>query len=141
MTELLGVGGGETADCANGAKRHEQIIFEEDATIEVRRLNETEIMRDWLSSTEEQLRQRDDSIRSLNAQLNAYAALVLPSEQIAAELRSQWPEIEEVTLARADKSVILLITTSNAISSADLERIHNWLVVRLQTPEIEVIVK
>ena len=121
--------------------RHEQIIFEEDATIEVRRLNETEIMRDWLSSTEEQLRQRDDSIRSLNAQLNVYAALVLPSEQIAAELRSQWPEIEEVTLARADKSVILLITTSNAISSADLERIHNWLVVRLQTPEIEVIVK
>ena len=121
--------------------RHEQIIFEEDATIEVRRLNETEIMRDWLSSTEEQLRQRDDSIRSLNAQLNAYAALVLPSEQIAAELRSQWPEIKDVTLARSDESVILLLTTSDALQSTDLERIHNWLSVRLQTPKIEVIVR
>ena len=121
--------------------RHEQIVFEEDATIEVRRLNETEIMRDWLSSTEEQLRQRDDSIRSLNAQLNAYAALVLPSEQIAAELRSQWPEITDVTLARSDESVILLLTTSDAIPSTDLERIHNWLAVRLQTPEVEVIVR
>lgn len=121
--------------------RHEQIIFEEDATIEIRRLNETEIMKDWLSATEEQLRQRDDSIRSLNAQLDAYAALVLPSEQIAAELRSQWPEINDVTLARADESIILLLTTAKTISHTDLERIHNWLSVRLQTPKVEVIVR
>ena len=121
--------------------RHEQIIFEEDATIEVRRLNETEIMRDWLSSTEEQLRQRDDSIRSLNTQLDAFIAQILPSGQIAAELKSQWPEIKEVTLARSDKSVILLLTMSDAISSTDLERIHNWLSVRLRTANVEVIVR
>ena len=127
--------------------RHEQIIFIEDATIEVRRLNETEIMKDWLSSTEEQLRQRDDSIRSLNAQLDAYAALTLPSEQIAAELRSQWPEIEDVTLARADKEVILIISVhpqkknKPALQAQEIERIHNWLSVRLQTPKVEVIVR
>ena len=127
--------------------RHEQIIFVEDATIEVRRLNETEIMKDWLSSTEEQLRQRDDSIRSLNAQLDAYAALTLPSEQIAAELRSQWPEIEDVTLARADKEVILIISVhpqkknKPALQAQEIERIHNWLSVRLQTPKVEVIVR
>ena len=121
--------------------RHEQIIFMEDATIEVRRLNETEIMKDWLSSMEEQLRQRDDSIRALNAQLNAYAALQLPSAQIAAELRSQWPEIKEVTLARSDEAIILLLTTSQMIPPAGLERIHNWLSVRLQTSQVEVIVR
>ena len=127
--------------------RHEQIIFMEDATIEVRRLNETEIMKDWLSSTEEQLRQREDSIRSLNAQLDAYAALTLPSEQIAAELRSQWPEIEDVTLARADKEVILIISVhpqkknKPALQAQEIERIHNWLSVRLQTPKVEVIVR
>ena len=127
--------------------RHEQIIFIEDATIEVRRLNETEIMKDWLSSTEEQLRQRDDSIRSLNAQLDAYAALTLPSEQIAAELRSQWPEIEDITLARADKEVILIISVhpqkknKPALQAQEIERIHNWLSVRLQTPKVEVIVR
>ena len=121
--------------------RHEQIIFQEDATIEVRRLNETEIMRDWLSSTEEQLRQRDDSIRSLNAQLDAYAALVLPSEQIAAELQSQWPEIKDVTLARSDESIILLLTSSDTLQSTDIERIHNWLSVRLQASQVEVIVR
>ena len=123
------------------AIRHEQIIFIEDATIEVRRLNETEIMKDWLSSTEAQLRQRDDSIRSLNAQLDAYAALTLPTKQISAELRSQWPEIKDVTLARSDSSVILLITTSKKLHQEDIKRIRNWLSVRLQTPKVEVIVR
>ena len=121
---------------------HDQIIFREDATIEVRRLNETEIMKDWLSSTEEQLRQRDDSIRALNTRLNAYEALVLPSEQIAAELRSQWPEITDVTLARADSSIILLLSTPSVeLPAEDTQRIQNWLSVRLQTPKVEVIVR
>ena len=121
--------------------RHEQIIFQEDATIEVRRLNETEIMRDWLSSTEAQLRQRDDSIRSLLHRLEAFEALQLPSAQITNELQSQWPEITEVTLARADSSVILLLTTADKLQPTDLQRIHNWLSVRLQIPEVEVIVR
>ena len=121
--------------------RHEQIIFHEDATIEIRRLDETEIMKDWLSSTEKQLRQRDDSIRSLNAQLDAYAALTLPTKQITAELRSQWPEIKDVTLARSDSSIILLLTTSKKLHQEDIKRIHDWLSVRLQTPKVEVIVR
>ncbi|MBR4432349.1 MAG: TIGR00341 family protein [Paludibacteraceae bacterium] len=121
--------------------RHEQIIFHEDATIEIRRLDETEIMKDWLSSTEKQLRQRDDSIHSLNAQLDAYAALTLPTKQITAELRSQWPEIKDVTLARSDSSIILLLTTSKKLHQEDLKRIQNWLSVRLQAPKVEVIVR
>lgn len=133
---------------------YNQIIFREDATIEVRRLNETEIMRDWLSSTESQLRQRDDSIRALRAQLDAYRALQLPSAQIAAELRSQWPEITDVTLARSDASVVLLLTAEPvkaagaptdsvlpALRAEDLERIHNWLTVRLREPNVEVLVR
>ena len=120
---------------------HDQIIFREDATIEVRRLNETEVMRDWLSSTEAQLKQRDDSIRSLRAQLAVFQARQLPSEQIAAELRSQWPEIEQVTLARSDEAVILLLSTSSPLKNEEKIRIHNWLSVRLQTDEVEVIVR
>jgi hypothetical protein len=143
---------GETLSTENRARfyseaekhgiRHEQLVFEEDATIEVRRLNETEIMRDWLSSTEAQLRQRDDSILTLRAQLDAFEALQLPSAQIKAELLSQWPEIADITLARADSSVILLVTaTSEQLPEEHLTRIHNWLSVRLQEPAVEVIVR
>ncbi len=121
---------------------HSQIFFKEDATIEVRRLNETEVMRDWIASTEERLNQRDDSIRVLRAQLERYESLVLPSGQIGEELRAQYPEIQDVTLARADSSVIVLLATeSRKMDAQEKERIGHWLSVRLQTPAVKVIIE
>lgn len=121
---------------------HSQILFKEDATIEVRRLNETEVMRDWLASTEAQLRQRDDSIRTLRAELARYEALILPSKQIDEELRAQYPDITDVTLARSDSSVILLLRTIPEKMEADEEkRIADWLSVRLQVPAVRVIIE
>ena len=125
---------------------HAQILFADDATIEVRRLNEREIMRDWLASTEAQLRQRDDSIRSLRQQLDAYEALVLPSAQISAELRAQWSSIDRITLARADSTVLLVISEKPAASHKketltheDLARMEQWLAIRLNVPSVQVI--
>ena len=124
----------------------DQILIQEDATFEIRRLNEVEIMKDWLAQSEEQLRQRDDTIRSLQAQIAAYKALELPSQQITAELRSQWPEIDRITLARSDSSVILLLSTpaeggTSMLQSDDVKRIKNWLSVRLHEPNVELIIK
>ena len=125
---------------------HAQILFADDATIEVRRLNEREIMRDWLASTEAQLRQRDDSIRALRQQLDAYEALVLPTEQISAELRTQWSSIDRITLARADSTVLLVISEKPAASHKketltheDLARMEQWLAIRLNVPSVQVI--
>ena len=125
---------------------HAQILFADDATIEVRRLNEREIMRDWLASTEQQLRQRDDSIRALRQQLDAYKALVLPTEQISAELRAQWSSIDRITLARADSTVLLVISEKPAASHKketltheDLAHMEQWLAIRLNVPSVQVI--
>lgn len=125
---------------------HAQILFADDATIEVRRLNEREIMRDWLASTEAQLRQRDDSIRVLRQQLDAYEALVLPTEQISNELRAQWSSIDRITLARADSTVLLVISEKQAanhkketLTHEDLARMEQWLAIRLNVPSVQVI--
>lgn len=123
---------------------HSQLLFVEDATIEVRRLNETEIMRDWLASTEAQLRQRDDSIRSLAAQLANYEARTLPFGQIAKEIQAQWPAVENVVLAQADSTVYLLVSAqaptrqNPSIQEPDLSRMEQWLSIRLQTPAVKV---
>lgn len=131
--------------CSNAEKHgisHSQILFKEDATIEVRRLNETEVMRDWLASTEAQLRQRDDSIRTLRAELARYEALILPSKQIDEELRAQYPDITDVTLARSDSSVILLLRAiPEKMESNEEKRIADWLSVRLQVPAVRVIIE
>lgn len=125
-----------------------QILFKEDATIEVRRLNETEVMKDWLESTESQLRQHKDSIRVLLKQIESYKALELPTAQIGDELRAQWPIINKVTLARSESVVILLIELQESLSDGsaaslsenELARIENWLTIRLGIPSAHIIV-
>ncbi len=123
---------------------HTQIEILEDATIEVKRLDESEIMRDWLAATQEQLRLRDDSIRSLQTQIEAYKAMELPSAQIADELRAQWPQIQTVYLARADSTIFLVFTETTAnkhvpLKNEEVERIEQWLSVRLQTNSVQVV--
>lgn len=118
---------------------HTQIHILEDATIEVRRLNETEIMRDWLATNEQQLKQRDDSIRVLNARIQRLASKQLPAEQISAELKAQWPQIENVTLARNENQIVLVLDSKRSIKKDDKERIREWLSVRLQAKNILVV--
>lgn len=118
---------------------HTQIQILEDATIEVRRLNETEIMRDWLATNEQQLKQRDDSIRVLNARIQRLASQQLPAEQISAELKAQWPQIENVTLARNENQIVLVLDSKRSIKKDDKERIREWLSVRLQAKNVLVV--
>lgn len=63
-----------------------------------------------------------------------------------AELRSQWPMIDQVTLARADNAVLLLTVTKPddgqpVLQPEDLTRMQNRLAVRLQISAVEVIVQ
>lgn len=124
---------------------HSQVLMVEDATIEIHRLDENEMVRDWLASTEAQLKQRDDSIRVLRRQLDAFESQVLPTEQISNELKAQWPAIETVTLGRADSTVLLVLTEkqhlkhSQMLQDDDLGRIENWLGVRLEVGSVKVI--
>lgn len=122
-----------------------QIIFRDDATIKVERLNEKDIMSNWIASTEREIRQRDDSIRVLRGQLRSLQAemesLELPTEQLAAELRSQWPAISEVTLARAEgQQILVILRPERRFHKDDVTRIENWLKVRLQNENVRLII-
>ena len=127
------------ADAEKHGISHKQIRILEDATIEIRRLNETEIMKDWLASTEAKLQERDDSIRVLNAQIEAFKAQVLPVEQISSEVHAQWPQISSVTLARNEKQIVLIVHAKPVLKKEDLQRIKHWLAVRLGTENVVVV--
>lgn len=127
------------AEAEKNGISHTQIRILEDATIEVRRLNETEVMKDWLASTEAQLQQRDDSIRVLNKQLDVFKAQQLPVEQITSEVQTQWPQITSVTLARNEKQIVLLVQAEPALNEDDQQRISRWLSVRLQADNVLVV--
>ena len=135
------------AEAEKNGISHAQIRIREDATIEVRRLNETEVMRDWLASTEKQMQQRDDSIHILQTRIEAFEARELPSGQIAAEICAQWPEVTEVTLTRGQRIVkekneeviLAVLHAKEPLSGNEQERISHWLSVRLQSDKIIVI--
>ena len=125
-----------------------QIIFHEDATIRFNELNETEIVKNLIATNEQNIRQRDDSIRILQTRLAQYEQRQLPSAQIAAEIQSQLPAVQSVTLAKGARiagnaaeqdEVVVLIESKHPLSKDETTRLTNWLRVRLSTENIVLV--
>lgn len=126
-----------------------QIVIQEDATVRFEELNETEIVKDLISTNQTNIQLRDDSIRALLTKLDYYKQLELPAAQLSAELQTQLPSITRVTLARgtelqnnvvtSDKQVLVVLQCSKMPTAEEKTRVHEWLQVRLQTKDVEMI--
>lgn len=126
-----------------------QVVIREDATVHFEKLNETEIVKDLISSNATNIQQRDDSIKALNLQLDYYRQQQLPAEQLAAELRTQLPDITRITLAKGtelennvvttEAQVVVIMHCTKTPTEDEKERVLHWLQVRLQTQEVEMI--
>jgi hypothetical protein len=126
-----------------------QVVIHEDATVQLDQFNETEIVRDLISSNATNIQVRDDSIKALLTQLAYYKEQELPAAQLAAELQTQLPEITRVTLAKGtelvdnmvitDKQVVVVIHCTKVPTNEEKQRVQDWLQVRLQTKNVEMI--
>ena len=126
-----------------------QVVIHEDATLQLDQFNETEIVRDLISSNATNIQVRDDSIKALQTQLAYYKEQQLPAAQLAAELRTQLPEIMRVTLAKGteiendivttEAQVVVVVHCSKIPTAAEKEKVLQWLQVRLQTKHVEMI--
>ena len=126
-----------------------QVVIHEDATLQLDQFNETEIVRDLISSNATNIQVRDDSIKALQTQLAYYKEQQLPAAQLAAELRTQLPEIMRVTLAKGteiennivttEAQVVVVVHCTKIPTAAEKEKVLQWLQVRLQTKHVEMI--
>ena len=126
-----------------------QVVIHEDATVQLDQFNETEIVRDLISSNATNIQVRDDSIKALLTQLAYYKEQELHAAQLAAELQTQLPEITRVTLAKGtelvdnmvitDKQVVVVIHCTKVPTNEEKQRVLDWLQVRLQTKNVEMI--
>lgn len=122
-----------------------QLVFRDEATITVQRLDEKEIMRDWIASIEKERQSQEDTIRVLRARVSeaqeALALLALPTEQLTMELKTQWTQISDVTLARTpDQGILVVLKVQKKLHKDEQARIENWLKVRLQNEKIQLII-
>jgi hypothetical protein len=92
---------------------------------------------------------RDDSIKVLNAQLENYKQQQLPAAQLAAELQVQMPDIVRITMAKgtavekdvvtSENQVVVIVYSNKMPSEMERAKVLEWLKVRLQVEDIEII--
>ena len=126
-----------------------QIVIHEDATVQVDRFNETEIVKNLMATNASNVQVRDDSIKVLNAQIAHYKQQELPAKQLAEELQVQLPSITRLTLARgtaleqnvvmSEEQVVVVAHCSEMPSEEEKTRIYEWLKIRLQIDGLEII--
>lgn len=136
-------------DAENYGIMRSQVVMHEDATVEVNRFNETEIVKNLMATNTANMQVRDDSIKVLNAQIARYMQQQLPAKQLAEELQIQLPSIRRLTLAKgtmleqnvvkSDEQVVVVAHCSELPSQEEKVRLYEWLKVRLQIASLEII--
>ena len=136
-------------DAENYGIMRSQIVIHEDATVQVDRFNETEIVKNLMATNASNVQMRDDSIKVLNAQIAHYKQQELPAKQLAEELQVQLPSITRLTLARgtaleqnvvmSEEQVVVVAHCSEMPSEEEKARVYEWLKVRLQVESLEII--
>lgn len=126
-----------------------QIVIHEDATRGRENISESEIIKGIYEHTDQQIKVLNDSIIKLNARLDAYKNLEIPSHSIAKELFAQHPEITNISLTRGSavdadslyiKECIMVFITSDVNIDAKMrQRIESWLKVRLDNENVTVV--
>ena len=136
-------------DAENYGIMRSQIVMHEDATVEIDRFNETEIVKNLIATNASNIQVRDDSIKALNARIAYYQQQQLPAEHLAEELQVQLPTISRLTLAKgtmleqnvvmSDEQVVVVAHCSEMPSEEEKTRVYEWLKVRLQVTNLEII--
>ena len=136
-------------DAENYGIMRSQIVIHEDATVQVDRFNETEIVKNLMATNASNVQMRDDSIKVLNAQIAHYKQQELPAKQLAEELQVQLPSIRRLTLAKgtaleqnmvmSEEQVVVVAHCSEMPSEEEKTRVYEWLKVRLQIEGLEII--
>ena len=136
-------------DAENYGIMRSQIVIHEDATVQVDRFNETEIVKNLMATNASNVQVRDDSIKVLNAQIAHYKQQELPAKQLAEELQVQLPSITRLTLAKgtaleqnmvmSEEQVVVVAHCIEMPSEEEKARVYEWLKIRLQIQDLEII--
>lgn len=145
---------------------YEALTITENTLQETEDLIRSEQIAGFFERSESEITRRDATILRLREQLDSLQAAVLPSEQIAREIRSNYPgRIAEVYLSKGDavewgggqrdsvssvspasdglvssRRTVVIVRTIGRFSASEQERLAGWLRIRLNDPSLELLV-
>lgn len=145
---------------------YEALTITENTLQETEDLIRSEQIAGFFERSESEITRRDATILRLREQLDSLEAAALPSEQIAREIRSNYPgRIAEVYLSKGDavewgggqrdsvtsvssapdglvssRRTVVIVRTIGRFSASEQERLADWLRIRLNDPSLELLV-
>ncbi|MBQ4377343.1 MAG: TIGR00341 family protein [Bacteroidales bacterium] len=114
--------------------------------------NNDNLLTTLISQRDRQQHLSDSLMSTLRQELDIYRAEQLPYEQLAAEIRSQYPSVSNVTLSHGAVSmpkdgktdniqpiVVVIIESDEALDSVSKTRLQKWIGIRLEGRPVKVI--
>lgn len=99
--------------------------------------------------SDQEIRKREETIASMQKELQAYKEKELPYEQITNELKAQYPSLADVTITRGysistdsigrKEEIIIILQAGKRISGENMEKLRKWLAVRLDFNNITLL--
>ena len=121
--------------------KESQIKFSERAMYEAGDKASEKIMQGIYERTDSEIARRESRIRELEKELEQYRLDEIPYAQIAKEIRSQYPDIQDMFIARGaevksdslalSKGIVLVTKSEKPLSESLASRLESWLKIRL----------
>ena len=145
---------------------YEALTITENTIQETEDLIRSEQIAGFFESSKNEITRRDATILRLREQVDSLQAAQLPSEQIAREIRSNYPgRIAEVYLSKGDavewgggqrdsvssvspasdglvssRRTVVIVRSIGRFPASEQERLADWLRIRLNDPSLELLV-
>ena len=127
----------------------EQLVINQSSTFVPESIDENDFVKSIFEQNEQQLRKREELIAQMEEELKNYRQGEFAYSQINKELTTQYPSVTAFTLTKGKRvagtttedKYIAVIESQRPILPSDLEKIKQWLIVRLNIKEILVITK
>lgn len=126
-----------------------QLVIEQNAAMSQPNLSDKEMVKELFERADIEVKEKDEKLKQLEEQIRNYEKMTLPYDQIANEIKAQYPEIISVTLSRgvektfstngSSDRILALVRTSSKISSENIAKLEKWLEVRLDNKNIRII--
>ena len=90
-----------------------------------------------------------DQVDSLNGLVRSYRKKELPAKMLTMEICAQYNNISDVVISRGSsvdpqsgaikETIVAIVSAKEALSDDELDRLRNWLSVRLEAEELIVL--
>lgn len=127
----------------------DQLIISQRAATDQKDMTDRVAIQSIYERSDEEIRKREEIISDMRKELHEYQSRELPYEQITNELIAQYPSLSDVTLTRGysistdslgrSEEVIIILKAKKSISQENMEKLHKWLIVRLDFQNIKLL--